>query len=130
MTNQLYIKKDEISIGEWCIIEHDNKIMVGLILSFAYMKGKTFKERQFSKSTALVQPSAKPIGLLGSWYSWNKEGELQSCEFDHTTQKHEFLPIKCYRGSMCRPSYDKKFLKISLELMVALNAMQNHANLD
>lgn len=117
---------DEIRIGDWCVFEKENKMMIGLILSFKYLIGKTFQDQAYTKSTILVQSSAKlaakPIGVLGSWYSWNKRGELES-ESVLPDQQHCFIAIESYKGNICQPLYEKQKIKISLDLVKKLNEM-------
>jgi len=57
-----------------------------------------------------------PVGVLGSWYSWNVNGELK---IDSTgdnvkkQEKHKFIPVELYRGTVRQPFYEKQILKVS-----------------
>lgn len=107
-------------------------------LDNAHSVGKTETKEHLLDRTVIVKfPVQVPIlSILIFLFNFNMavqccvQGEkcaLKS-KIDHTIQKHKFSPIECYRGSMCRPSYDKKYLKISLKLVIALTEMQNEAD--
>lgn len=113
-------KMDEIGIGDWCIFEKENRILIGLILSFRYLNGKTFKDQSYGKSTAFVQSSGKPVGVLGSWYSWNAIGNLEVESVLQPHKQHSFLPIGWYRGNIRQPSYENQMITISQALVKKL----------
>lgn len=85
-------------ITGWCMFEMNHKIVVGLVLSFAYLNGKTLTERVYTKSTASIQSRGKPVmGVLGSWYSWNDQGLLN---VDEKNKIHKCIPIEFYRRTI------------------------------
>lgn len=90
--------------------------MIGLILSFCYTDGITLKAREFTKSFAEVH-SEKVIGVLGTWYSWNKEGVLQLKK----VTKHDFVQIVLYRGTLEQPKYCNKSLTLSKNVLEIIN---------
>lgn len=94
-----------------------------MILSFCYLNFKKFKDRLYSKSQALVESSGKSVGVLGSWYSYDKGGVLTSHVFDKGFQ-HKFVSIKHYIGTICQPFYDAKVLKVPIDLVVKLNELK------
>lgn len=55
-----YVNRKQITIGEWGIFlensaaEGCSKILIGMVLGFTYLDGKTFKAREFSKVSASV----------------------------------------------------------------------------
>lgn len=86
-----FVKNSEICIGSWCIfsILRDKKpqLKVGFVLELKYLDGKTFKEKEFSKSYAPVESDDKRIGVLCSFYSYNNSGVLSS----FATDEHEYI---------------------------------------
>lgn len=113
MTNGV-VKSDEIHVGEWCVFKHKKSLMIGLIVSFCYTGGTTLKERSFTKTFASIN-SGKEIGVLGSWYSWNKDGVLKAKPLGR--KKHDFLSIEFYKGTVEQPIYFNKTLSISKNML-------------
>lgn len=86
-----------------------------MILSFCYTAGKTLKARQYTKPSANVT-NAMPIGVLGMWYSWDKSGKLTT-----KSSKHTFIEIEKYKGTIPKPSYSRKILKVNESILQQLN---------
>lgn len=116
MTNGL-VENAEIHVGEWCIFKQNKSLMIGLILSFCYTDGATLKARSFTKPVASIN-SAKAIGVLGKWYSWNKNGILKPKPAGR--KQHEFLPIECYKRTVETPTYSDKILSISKNVLESI----------
>lgn len=124
-----FIENQEINIGDWCVFpdcvekedERDyesNSVLLGLVLGFTYLKGKTFKQREFTKSFASVVSSPdKPVGVLCDLYSFNEFGVLKSVPGD----KHKFIQIDHYKATIRPPIKGSKSLIISLSLVIELN---------
>lgn len=47
--------RQEVFIGEWVLFECQGELLIGLILSFVYLCGKTFREREYSLDYAPVK---------------------------------------------------------------------------
>lgn len=135
------IQSEEISIGEWCLFVQKKKYWIGLVLSFCYVSGKTFREREYTKSYALVKSQQnmnagqsqdlstsiklrKPVAVLCSWYSWDSHGLLNSAD----EKIHEFIPVENYRGTMLKPLYINNFLQISDTALETLNELNREKN--
>ncbi len=103
-----FVANDCVTCGDWCVFEFDERLLVGLILSFQYINGKNFKEQAFVKSTAAIA-SGKAVGALGMWYNWNKDGQL----FPELVEKHQFVNIDRYRRTISIPKYENNNLKLS-----------------
>lgn len=82
-------------------------------------------DRVYSKSTALIQSSAKPVGVLGPWYSWNVRGELEANTTFDKNKKHQFISTEFYRGTICKPFYEQQTLKVSLDTVKKLNHLND-----
>lgn len=79
------------------------------------MNGKTFKDREYSKSSALVQ-SGRAVGVLSTLYSFNSSGNLTSL----TGDKHKYIVIESYVATIKHPSFTNKTLTISDKLLAHL----------
>lgn len=90
-----------------------------MILGFSYLKGKTFKEKEFSKSYAPVE-SDHSIGVLYTPYTFNSVGELASDFGD----KHKYSEVESYIGTIKHPAYINKTLTISQKLIEQLNKLR------
>lgn len=128
-----FIENQEIYIGDWCIFpdcvekedesnDESDSVLIGLVLGFTYLNGKTFKQREFSKSFASVKSSqesstVKPVGVLCDFYSFNKDGVLKSISGD----KHKFIKIDHYIATIRSPTKKSKNLTISQTLVAELN---------
>lgn len=113
MTNGL-VENDKIHVGEWCIFKHNNSLTIGLIVSFCYTGGTTLKARSYTKSFATIN-SDKEIGVLATWYSWNKQGVLKPKPMGR--KKHDFVPIDSYKRTVEPPTYSEKILSISKNVL-------------
>lgn len=119
------IHNTEIHIGEWCVFNQGEnvkeKIMVGLIVSFCYTDGKTLKTRAFTKTVAEVQ-SERAIGILGTWFMLNDEGRLLPKPISKK-KKHEFIPIRWYRATIEKPTFNDKILHVTANVLEAIKSI-------
>lgn len=105
-----------MSIGDWCLFKIGGRILIGLLHSFSFINGKTLKDKAFRQTCASLN-SEKAVGVLGTWYNWNRDGQL----LHEHVQEHEFVRITCYRGTITKPAYDKKVLTISKGLVQSID---------
>lgn len=135
------IQCEEIRLGQWCVFVRNKKLWIGLVLSFCYVTGKTFREREYSRLFAMVPPKIqnvndsqsqykaisktnKPVGVLCCWYSYDTKGNLTSAD----DKLHEFVSIEEYRGTLQKPLYMNSFLQISSSTLEALNQVNREMN--
>ncbi|KAG4072027.1 hypothetical protein HA402_008468 [Bradysia odoriphaga] len=122
-------ENEDIMIGDWCVfpdcVEKENdvdcesdSVLLGLVLGLTYLKGKTFRQREFTKSFASVKPDpVKPVGVMCDLYSFNTNGVLKSVSGD----KHKFFKIDYYKGTIRPPVKQNESLTISRDLVTNLN---------
>lgn len=65
----------EIEIGEWCLFKLNDKeeknIIMGQVLAFKYLNGKSQQEKKYSLDSAPVHydgPNKRGLGVLALWY--------------------------------------------------------------
>lgn len=93
---------------------------LGFVLEFKYLDGKTFKEKEFSKSYATVESgSNKRVGVLCSFYTYNNSGVLSSV----ATDEHEYITTDAYIGIIREPLFSNKKLTISPKLVLELDKL-------
>lgn len=92
---------EEIYVGDRCLFNLNSKILIGLVLSFNYLNGSTYRAREYSRNFATVSSSTdeRPIGVLYGWYSYNITGEL--CEVPEVF--YCYNNIKNYRATILAP---------------------------
>ncbi len=114
------IVNEEIHIGEWCLFWHENKLMIGLLLGFARLNGKTYNTREYTRSYATVKcVDSNPIGALCSFYDWDAAGQL------HQVVHHPFyLHIEAYKATVKCPDFEEGCLKINDILLNRINDFQ------
>lgn len=72
-------KNDEVQIGDWCIFQMkknpkqgENIFVLGCVLCFKYIDGRTAKQKQYSWDFAPINPPVgtkkRGIEVLSSWY--------------------------------------------------------------
>lgn len=89
-------------------------MLIGLVLGFTYLDGTTFKAREYSKtSVPLLSDSTRGVGALCMFYTFNSVGVLTIVR----GYKHKFINIESYVGTIKNPTYVKKVLTISEELV-------------
>lgn len=103
-------KNDEIQIGDWCIFEmkirnnREKVFVLGNVLSFNYIKGKTAKERQYSWEFAPTVPpkgvKERGVEVLASWYEIGSGTHLSPID----TLNCFHIDIKCYVYTMDCPN--------------------------
>lgn len=83
--NDLYIS-DEMSVGDWCRFRshimngQPKNFIIGRVLSFEYIQGKTEKEKQYSLDTAPISSNTsnkRGILALAVWKMLNIEFTLE-----------------------------------------------------
>lgn len=146
-----YVVRKQITIGEWGIFNgfflkncsEDSgadgrlEVLIGMVLGFTYLDGKTFKAREFSKVSAnvftdqvsdLVSDTAsnpRDVGILCAFFALSADGKLTSIYDD----KHKFTNIKSYIGTIKPPVYINKLLTISEKLVEEIERYKlNHNN--
>lgn len=85
MKDKLVYKVNEIKVGDWCIFRttHQNmnaKYVLGNVLSFRYINGKTNKEKQYSLDFAPVahENNLRGVEVLASWYNLDINARVTS----------------------------------------------------
>lgn len=116
---------DEIKIGDWCIFrtmhqENENmiprKYVLGNVLGFRYMNGKTNKEKEYSLDFAPVvhEKNLRGVEVLASWYNIDMNGTVIShagCFYnciDHYVVNLIKLAIEKHEHGLC---LSKKYLQ-------------------
>lgn len=93
-----------------------------MVLGFTYLVGKTFKAREFTKNSALVNldeaDDKKGVGILCSFFTLTADGTLTGVHGD----KHKFRNIETYFGTINAPVYNNGLLKVSEELVEDIDA--------
>lgn len=81
MEDEPTYKVAEIKAGDWCIFRNlDQNIMtkyiLGNVLAFRYINGKTNREKQYSLDFAPVyhEKNSRGVEVLASWYSMDTNG--------------------------------------------------------
>lgn len=75
-----------------------SEIVIGMVLGFTYMVGRTYKDRQYSGTYAYTESTnenKKPIGILCSWY--------QNCNAlitPLTNLQNTYISISRYKGTI------------------------------
>ncbi|KAK3928336.1 Calcium-binding protein 4 [Frankliniella fusca] len=98
------VKEDEISVGQWCAFQSENNsLIIARILAFSYLSGSSWRNQQYSSSSAPVQapnPNKKRgLGVLCNWYNVQKNGRLIAVSMD----LHGYYPIENYLCTIPRP---------------------------
>lgn len=99
MINQPMCKATDIQIGDWCIFRNvfdanKNTLLLGNILSFKYVHGKTNKQKKYSWDFAKVSGNSREIETLASWYQIN----MENITFDYT--KITYIHLQHYVATL------------------------------
>lgn len=112
-------ESNELHVGEWCVFKIKSRWLIGMVLGFCYTAGKTFKSRQYAKSSAFINNTTPPVGVLGMWYSWTSDGKLIA----HSSI-HSHVGIENYKRTIPAPSYSHTILQINDEIRMKLIELQ------
>lgn len=86
-------KNDELHIGDWCVFKFEknkiNAFVLGNIVAFKYIKGRTAKERQYSWEFAAIKPqehmkNPRGIEVLASWFEIGSDTKLSPIQKSHS----------------------------------------------
>lgn len=82
-TNQIILKSCQIKVGDWCIFREVNdatEYLLGCILSFRYINGKTKKSKQYSLDFAPVEHASDSRGVevLAIWHEIAEDSTILS----------------------------------------------------
>lgn len=105
LLNQPIHKANEVKIGDWCVFtnifdENQTGFLLGNILSFRYVDGRTNAEKTYSLDFASVEkrpggippqenPEKKNVEILASWYKMEMEHITGALEFVRNTFIHK-----------------------------------------
>lgn len=104
--NRVLNSMNEIQIGDWCLFQNPfvdtrNEIdfMLGIILSFKYVNGRTEKDKEYSLDFAPVHHSSNSRGVevLSTWNGIDENGKINNIEY-HCS----FLNIDHYFATLTR----------------------------
>lgn len=123
-TNVNLTKNDQIQIGDYCIFcnKENNKdhhqiheLVIGAVLGFKYIKGRTDKEKGYSwdfapVKTDLPEKSKRGINVLASWYHFDCSGNLQPINGMNCFH----ISIENYVATLQNISFDKTNSALSL----------------
>lgn len=107
-------KMEEIKIGDWCILHNESnnsgnegcQFILGIILSFKYIRGKTEKEKEFPFDFASthVQNDSRSVEVLATWYQLHKDGKIENFIEGNCS----FIDIKWYFGILANKAIRKE----------------------
>lgn len=106
-------KEETIYVGEWCAFAEEGKIVVGRVLAFSYMQGRSIKDQEYKRLSAPVkapQKNARGLGCLCSWFSFKGNSRVLT----HTSMdSHGYFEVEHYLCSLPRPVMRKNQLLLS-----------------
>lgn len=100
-------KYDEIQIGDWSVFtfvkESKNVFVLGNIIAFKYIKGRTAKERQYSWEFAPVKPpkdvkNPRGIQVLATWFEISSKTTFFPVKIPHSffiNIDHYVISLNC-----------------------------------
>lgn len=102
---------EEVSIGDWCLFQRSDgdNCIIGLVLSFAYMRGSTWRSIEYSNTFANVSGNKKPIGVLCHWFNVDSNGNLTLLAL----AVHGYIAIEQYRLTLPPPIFTDIGLSLS-----------------
>lgn len=111
----------EIFIGDWCLFWFNSELLIGLVLGFSRLHGKTYGAREHSRGYAqtLANDPTNPIGALCSYYRFNEEGKLSE-NGDHPF----YLSTENYKATIKAPEFTGKCLRINNVLLSRITDLQ------
>lgn len=126
--NELVFCSEEIKIGDCCVFqlhfenslsidsstEHAiENVIIGTILGFRYIEGKTAKDRRYHKDTAILKRKDKDKGIeaFSNWYTIKEDGTLFSLK---TGSNSFFVPFEKYLFTVKTEAFNHEKQEISL----------------
>lgn len=112
---------DEINVNEWCIFRSgvNNHLILGLVLNFKYMSGKTNKQKQYSREYAPVKYNGdllnqKGIAVIATFYKLNERGQLK------IYYEEPEIKIETYLCTIRRPKFTNNLMILSESQMTKI----------
>lgn len=124
-----------VKIGDWCFFKYDtdDKICIGLVFSFKFLKGKKVKEKRHKAEFVDIQEykekmtPGKEVAALSSWYFVDSRSHLIPVK----KENHFFIEIGNYIATVVKPNvdtdtnvlffYENDFKDIERDVTVILN---------
>lgn len=100
-------KMHEIQIGNWCIFRDGNRLLLGNIVGFKYIQGKSEKDKQYSWDFAalecnLPEDRKRGIDVLASWYLFDLTVNIKSLN------RCFYVNLNMYIATMSNPLFERK----------------------
>lgn len=113
--------KREIFIGDWVVCVVDENVLIGLVLSFSYIHGKTYRQREYTLNYTELKPKSD-VGILCNWYE-SHGGILKSVDY----RQQNYINILAYKSTLLKaPTIVDNNWQISVR---ACNEIKNVRNL-
>lgn len=110
MTQQHVFKANDIKIGDWCVFRDvvegtEDRLVLGNILSFRYIDGKTNKDKKYTWDFAAVTigQNSRKVEVLASWH----QIELINATPSINQPKHTFIQMQNYIASLSNDVIEK-----------------------
>lgn len=114
----------ETNIEDWCLFAYRRKLLIGLVISFSYMNGKTLRAREYSRIFAPVasqSSSVNPIGVLCTYFNLEPDGILHK-----ELSQSVYVDITNYKGSILAPVFENNSLRIDELLSNEIKELQGN----
>lgn len=122
--NTTFSHANEVSIGDWCLFKNsnntsdiiddiDSSLVLGMVLGFKYIKGKSEKEKQYSLESvpsSSENTSNRGIEVLATW----KKVDLNFIVHNIFGKSSFFIDINNYIGTVIVDRDDQKNVKLNL----------------
>lgn len=86
----------EIYIGDWVVCVVNKKTVIGLVLSFVYLSGRNYRQREYTLNYAHIIANSD-VGILCTWYECN-DGILKNVVLD----KNNYINIGNYKSTLLK----------------------------
>lgn len=116
----------EIFLGDGCIFQRidSEDFIAGLVLSFFYTTGETWKVKEYSNFYANISGNKKSIGVLCQWFDLDNSGYLTLVQ----VTVHGYYAIEQYRFTIPAPEYTQNDLQLDHEVFSQLKQKLTNKN--
>lgn len=96
-------------------MKKNETVLVGLVLGFCYLKGRTQRAKAYSRSFALIvipnsleaNSQVNSIGFLCSYFRFADNGTLVE-----ESQNSSYISLENYMATILAPVYEKNLLRL------------------
>jgi hypothetical protein len=94
----------DVFVGDWCLFEHSNSLLIGQIIGFEYIEGKRLRKKYTFNVCPIKPPpdcaNPKGVNVIANWFLFDMTTKIMQLKGDSF-----FVNVDCYSSHIDPPEY-------------------------